>query len=221
MLGGLSSIAEILQGLKEGFLSGLAGFKELVDGYLDGLTKGVTGFKDLVDGYLKGIKSGVTDFKDLAAGYWQGVTQGITDFKDLAEGYFDGLIEGVIGIPNAIKEKLEEIFVPDTEEIEGEFTAFLELLQTEFSFDTEFFENLFEDGEPVTDIYTDYTIPGVGEFNLKVFDTEFLVQGVEYFRPFIRGFLVLLMGFYHVHMILGFIRQDAGRVTGLGGKDEK
>lgn len=85
-----------------------------------------------------------------------------------------------------------------------------------FSFDTEFFKNLFTDGQPVTDIEGDYYISGVGNFHLTFFDTKYFVQGVEYFRPFIRGFLVLLMALYNIKMVLGFVRQDAGVVTGKG-----
>ena len=98
-------------------------------------------------------------------------------------------------------------------------------MKSKFGFDTSFFEDvLSEDGKPVTDIEGDYNIPGVGNMKLKFFDTKYLVQGVEYFRPFIRGFIVLLMAFYNIKMLLSFIRQDAGVVTGkavnMGGKKE-
>lgn len=83
-----------------------------------------------------------------------------------------------------------------------------------FNFDTAFFENLFHGESVVQDVYADYDIYGVGSFHLKMFDAKFLVDGVEYFRPFIRGFLVLLMALYNIKQILGFIRQDAGVVTG-------
>lgn len=83
-----------------------------------------------------------------------------------------------------------------------------------FNFDTDFFENILVDGTPVTDINADYEISGVGTFNLKFFDTKHFIQVVTYFRPFIRGFIILLLAFYHVKMLLGFIRQDAGIVTG-------
>lgn len=83
-----------------------------------------------------------------------------------------------------------------------------------FSFDTSFFENLFDGEQPVTDTYMDYDIAGVGSFKLKVFDAKFLVDGVTYFRPFIRGFLVLMMFLFHVKQLIGFFGYDAGVVTG-------
>lgn len=83
-----------------------------------------------------------------------------------------------------------------------------------FSFDTEFFENLLDSEQPVTDTYMDYAIPGVGNFKLKVFDASFLIDGITYFRPFIRGFLVLMMFLFHVKNLIGFFGYDAGVVTG-------
>lgn len=76
------------------------------------------------------------------------------------------------------------------------------------------FESLFSGEKAVEDTYVDYSIPGVGAFNLKVFDSKYFVQGVEYFRPFLRGFIVLLMFLYHIKQIIGFFGYDAGVVTG-------
>ena len=67
---------------------------------------------------------------------------------------------------------------------------------------------------PVGDEYMDYYIPGVGNFEFKVLDTKFFVDGVTYFRPFIRGFLVLLMLLYHIRMLISFFGYDAGVVAG-------
>lgn len=83
-----------------------------------------------------------------------------------------------------------------------------------FNFDTEFFEGLFSMETPVKDQYVDYEVPGVGSFEFKVLDTKFFVDGVTYFRPFIRGFLVLLMLLYHIRQLVGFFGYNAGVVPG-------
>lgn len=82
------------------------------------------------------------------------------------------------------------------------------------NFDTEFFESLFDGEAVIQDKNEEYEIPNVGKFNLKFFDTKYFIQGVEYFRPFIRGFIALMICLFHVRMALSFIRQDAGFVTG-------
>lgn len=80
--------------------------------------------------------------------------------------------------------------------------------------DTSAFESLFDNESAVTDIETDYNIPGVGNFKLKLFDSSFFVDGVTYFRPFIRGFLVLMLLLFHVKQLIGFFGYDAGIVAG-------
>lgn len=111
-------------------------------------------------------------------------------------------------------EILQDIFVPDTNYIDSAFKGFVEEMRIKFNFDTAFFENLFSSEAPVTDSYMDYNIPGVGNFKLKVFDTKFFVDGVTYFRPFIRGFLVLMMMLYHIRQLVGFFGYNAGVVPG-------
>lgn len=83
-----------------------------------------------------------------------------------------------------------------------------------FNIDTGAFQGLFDGSQAVEDVFVDYSIAGVGSFNLKVLDTKFFVDGVTYFRPFIRGFIVLMMLLYHIKQVIGFFGYDSGVVTG-------
>lgn len=109
---------------------------------------------------------------------------------------------------------LIDVFIPDAGYIEEKFNEFLANMKRRFGIDTGMFESLFTSEKPVEDIYVDYSILGLGNFHLKVFDTSYFVQGVTYFRPFIRGFLVLLMLLYHVKQCISFFGYDSGVVTG-------
>ncbi len=91
---------------------------------------------------------------------------------------------------------------------------FVDELKFKFNIDTHFFESLFQSEQPVEDVTMDYNIPGVGNFNLTVFDKKYFVDGVEFFRPFIRGFLVVLMCLYNIRQLIGFFGYDAGVVAG-------
>lgn len=71
----------------------------------------------------------------------------------------------------------------------------------------EWFKDSIEE-QPIEDIDGEYYISGVGTFNLKFFDTGFLKQGIEYFRPLIRGFVVFLLVLYNYRNVLSFIGQD-------------
>lgn len=122
--------------------------------------------------------------------------------------------DSITSLPELILEGIKDIFIPDSDYIESSFNSFLSELKMKFNIDTGAFESLFTSEQPVSDTYVDYDLTGVGSFHLKVFDSKFLVDGVTFFRPFIRGFLVLMMLFYHIKQVIGFFGYDSGVVTG-------
>lgn len=136
-------------------------------------------------------------------GWLNGITSGL-----------ETLWQEITNLPELIIEGIKGIFVPEEGAIETQFEAFMEEMQMKWNLDDSFFTGLFGSESAVSDITTEYSIPNVGTFNFKVFDSSFFVQGVSYFRPFIRGFLVLLMMLYHVKQLIGFFGYDAGVVTG-------
>lgn len=144
--------------------------------------------------------------------------------KDIAEGIIQIPIkigEFFKDLGTTILDGIKAIFIPDKDDISANFNAFVNEMKMKFGFNTEVFNTLFDGEMAVQDQYADYNISGVGTFKFKFLDTKFLYEGVSYFRPLIRGFLVLLMAFYNIKMILSFIRQDAGVVTGKAVEMEK
>lgn len=136
-------------------------------------------------------------------------------------GWLDGIVSGletvwqaITSLPEKIADSVKDIFVPDNEYIETQFDGFLNEMKMKWGFSDSFMHGLFDNETAVTDIKSDYTIPGVGSFKLTMFDSSFFVQGITYFRPFIRGFLVLMMMLYHIKQLIGFFGYDAGVVTG-------
>lgn len=69
-----------------------------------------------------------------------------------------------------------------------------------------FVDNLNE--KDIADISSNYDIPGVGSFKFTFFDASYLKDGIEFFRPIIRGFITLLLLFYNYRQVLSFIGQD-------------
>ena len=153
--------------------------------------------------------------------FFQNVVNAIVSLPSNLKVYFDNLVdsllvvwEAITSLPELILEGIKSIFIPDDEYIEESFNGFLNELKMKFSLDTSVFESLFSSESPVTDTNIDYNISGVGSLNLKVFDSKYLVQGVTFFRPFVRGFLVLLMFLFHMKQIQGFFGYNAGVVDG-------
>lgn len=117
-------------------------------------------------------------------------------------------------IADGVKNILQDIFVPDSDYIDTAFNNFLEELQMKFNIETDSFQELFTSEKAIEDVYADINIPNVGTMNVKVFDRSYFVDGVAFFRPFIRGFLVLMMVLYHIRQICSFFGYDAGVVAG-------
>lgn len=153
----------------------------------------------------------------------------ITGFPDVFKGFlgdfFGNLVEAITGLPETLatlfSQILKDIFVPDGEYIESSFYEFSAFVQDKFHVNFSVFENIFGQNTRATNVqvedvvvkYNFYGIPNK-TFELKVLDASFLKQGVEYFRPLIRSFLVFLMFLFHVKQLISFFGYDAGVVTG-------
>jgi len=80
-------------------------------------------------------------------------------------------------------------------------------------------DELFQYSSEPTDIETTYD-GGLWKYSGKFVDMSWLVEGVEVFRPYIRGFIVLLLVFFHVRQalsIFGLSSGDIGRAPYDGG----
>lgn len=165
-------------------------------------------------GWLSSIISGLETV-------WEAITNIPQLIFNLFKTLFDNLSallsdiwDSLTSLPELILEGIKEIFIPDSDYIESAFSDFLNDMKMKFNVDTSMFESLFTSEKPVDDVYVDYGVHGVGNFNLKVFDTKYLIDGVAFFRPIVRGFLVLLMFLYNIKQLIGFFGYNAGVVQG-------
>lgn len=69
---------------------------------------------------------------------------------------------------------------------------------------------LFDREVAPEDVTEEYNLPGVGNLQLKFFETDFLISGVALMRPYIRGFLVLLLILFVWRQVMTLIGQDPG-----------
>lgn len=129
---------------------------------------------------------------------------------------FDNVVNAITSVGNFIKELgttildgIKAIFIPDTEVIRTNFDNMVATIKSKLGFDTGDLYALENIGaEAITDTTGSYTISGVGTFNLTFLDTSFLKQGIEFFRPLLRGFIVLMLLLYNYKQILTLIGQD-------------
>ena len=128
--------------------------------------------------------------------------------------YLYNVFTAIVDLPELIFNGIKRIFIPDSDYINTAYSDFVRDLKLKFNLNTTVFESLFDSESAVEDIKTNYTILGVGTFELKMFDASYFRDAVAYFRPFIRGFLVLLMFLYHIKQLIGFFGYNSGVVDG-------
>lgn len=120
------------------------------------------------------------------------------------------IVDSILSLPSLIIDGIKSIFIPDTDQLKADFNNMLDSISNSFGISFDSIGDLSDSWEetPATDIEKNYNIHGVGTLKLKFFDTKYLIQGIEYFRPLIRGFVVFLLLLYNYYQILTFIGQD-------------
>lgn len=106
--------------------------------------------------------------------------------------------------------------------IEEQFNSLVDSIKVKAGIDLYDLDELFQSSTAPTDIVTTYD-GGLWQYTGKFVDMKWLVQGVEVFRPYIRGFLVLLLVFFHVRQALSIFGLSSGEIESAakkGGKKE-
>lgn len=122
--------------------------------------------------------------------------------------WLKNIFDTIVALPKAILDGIKEIFIPDLEDIEETFNNSVITIKNKFGFQQFHLDSLFGSSVAPENIDSDYSINGVGTLKLTFFNTKYLIDGINYFRPFIRGFLILLLIFYNVKNFLSFIGLD-------------
>ena len=135
-----------------------------------------------------------------------------TDILNTIATKLQSVIDTLTGIPSLILNGIKDIFVPDTAVIEQEFNALLDKLEDKMGIFQYDLDNLFADSMQPGNIEGTFGTT-LWSYTGAFVDFRWLIQGVEYFRPIIRGFLVLLMFFYNVRMALSMFGLSSGEIA--------
>lgn len=113
-------------------------------------------------------------------------------------------------LPNKFIDGIKGIFVPDEGVVDEYFeNVRLECMKLLVSYDL---ERLFEDETEINDVKI--TVYGK---EAVILDSGVLKEGIVYFRPYIRGFLVLLLVLFNVNQFLSLIGAHPISIAGLAG----
>lgn len=159
---------------------------------------------------MSSIINGITNIGESLKTFSLDIISGIGDFfKELWQ-WLEDIVTTIGYLPVVIDNGIRMIFVPDTENLKLQFDQMLDSISSSFGISFESindFKNNWSE-KPVSDISSDYTLFGVGTLKLKFLDTSYLINGIERFRPVIRGFVVFLLILYNYYQMLTFIGQD-------------
>lgn len=109
-------------------------------------------------------------------------------------------------------EGIKSIFIPDTVKIENTLDAMVDNISSQLGVQFNTLDRLFGREVAPEDVTHNYTFygTGLGTLSLKFFDSDYLIKGVALMRPYIRGFIVLLLVLFHWRQVLTLIGQDPG-----------
>lgn len=97
--------------------------------------------------------------------------------------------------------------------IKQDFDNLLNGLQEKLGIDIYDMDNLFSASSAPGDVEATYD-GGLWTYSGKFVDFSWVIQGVDYFRPYIRGFIVLLLVFFNVRQALSMFGLSSGEITG-------
>lgn len=117
-----------------------------------------------------------------------------------------GIAEKIAGLPaliaNALLDGIKSIFIPDTDYINTEFDKLKQEIQLAFGISAYDMDLIFNKEIAFSDV----TVTMYG-MECTVVKTDKLKQVILAVRPYIRGFIVLLMVFYNINQFLMLIGQ--------------
>lgn len=219
MWGWLGSIFSSISSLNEKISNISATIKNSVSSLFDNVVSAITSVKtalgnlkdDIIDTITSHFNNAVSAISSLPNTIYENFKQKLIDLRNRLDKiltFFTSTEEGTVSIFNILK----DIFVPDAEDLKESLLTAVDSISHTFNLGIDTSTWLVDawTEEAIPDAEGKYYIPGVGEFNFVFFDTRFLRRGIEFFRPIIRGFIVLLLVFYNFREIMSFINQDPG-----------
>lgn len=138
--------------------------------------------------------------KDIPGQVWEFFENSFSTLTSVFKNTYDF----VITIPEKIFEGIKSIFVPDTDKIQSSIDRLKEVAKSKFGVETVDLSGIMGVGTEITNHSGTVEILGYS-FTADFLDVRYLVSAVATFRPYVRGFIVLLIFLYNINQFLHFI----------------
>lgn len=151
--------------------------------------------------YIKDIPGQVWDFvKQIPGQVWSFFESAFCSLGDIVSNIWNA----VKGIPDAILEGIKRIFIPDSDKIQSSIDRLKEVAKSKFGVETVDLSGIMGVGTEISNQTGTVEILGYS-FTADFLDVRYLVSAVATFRPYVRGFIVLLIFLYNINQFLHFI----------------
>lgn len=148
------------------------------------------------------------------------IIEGIGNMFDyLTDVVLEEIIDILMAIPTYILNCLKTIFVPDTAAIQKEFDGMITELNGVIGINRYDLNNLFVSAVAPSNIDSTYNF-GIFTYSGTFVDFSFMSDAVEFFRPYIRGFIVLLLFIFNVRQALALFGLSSGEIKSAAGKGD-
>lgn len=169
--------------------------------WLKSIAEGVVQIPLNLWNYIKDIPGQVWDFvKQIPGQVWSFFESAFSSLGDVVSNIWNA----VKGIPDAILEGIKRIFIPDSDKIQSSIDRLKEVAKSKFGVESVDLSGIMGVGTEITNHSGTVEILGYS-FTADFLDVSYLISGVTTFRPYIRGFIILLIFLYNINQFLHFI----------------
>ena len=104
---------------------------------------------------------------------------------------------------------LKDIFIPDKEVLTSMIDDTKAHIESKFPFLSYSSKiiSIFQGEKFIEDVEAGLSLPYIGSFEFKVIEAKYVNKGIEVFRAVIRGWIILMLLFYHLNEFFAFIGQ--------------
>lgn len=141
------------------------------------------------------------------------------DYLTSIVGKLGDIIQSLKALPGSLIDllfkMLKDIFIPNKENVFKMFDDTKAYVASKFPFldYSSNIVNIFKGERFIEDVNVGLSLPYVGSVNFKIIESKYVNDAIQTFRNVIRGFLILMVMFYHLNELFTFIGQRQATVS--------
>lgn len=126
-----------------------------------------------------------------------------SSFNNICQ-FLSSIFDSIVSIPEQIFAFIKRIFIPDSYKIQESIDLLSNKFKDKFGLNSYDLSGILGTESQISNHSGTINICGY-EISATFLDVSYLIKGVNTFRPYIRGFVVLLLILYNINQLLGFI----------------